>query len=158
MTRIQYTILDRCGKQNTVVDILTWIQNDNNDVPLEDNFPNEYIFAISIRSSWFVDIANYLATGKLPSSLSPREKRKVIQTIASYSWINEELYKTWPDLIIQRCVREDGVLEIIKDCHEEPCGGNFSDKRTTYKALLLGYYWPFVFKDANEYVKRCDNC
>jgi len=38
------TILDRLGKQNTVPDFLSRIQNDNNDAPVEDNFPDEYIF------------------------------------------------------------------------------------------------------------------
>eukprot|EP00253_Pinus_taeda_P036172 PITA_36172 len=48
--------------------------------------------------------------------------------------------------------------EILKACHDEPCGGHFADNRTTYKILSLGYYWPSIFKDAKEYVRRCDNC
>lgn len=43
------TILDRSGKENTTVDFLYRIQNDNKDVPIKDNFPDEYIFAVSIR-------------------------------------------------------------------------------------------------------------
>ena len=31
------------------------------------------------------------------------------------------------------------------------------DKRTTYKIICLGYYWPSIFKDAKEYVKRCES-
>jgi len=67
------------------------------------------------------------------------------------------LYKTGPDLIIQICVKEDEVLEILKACHNEPCGGHFVDKRIAYKILHLGYYWPSLFKDAKEYVHRCDS-
>ena len=100
------TILDRPRKQNTIANFLSRIQKENNDQPIEDKFPDEYILAVSTKSPWFGDISNYLTTGKLPSYLSPREKRKVIQISESYSWINEELYKTRPDLIIRRCVRE----------------------------------------------------
>ena len=46
----------------------------------------------------------------------------------------------------------------MKACHDEPCGGHFADKRTTYKVLKLGYYWPPIFKDSKAYVKRCDSC
>ena len=60
--------------------------------------------------------------------------------------------------MIRRCVQEDEIPEIIKACHVKPFGGNFSDKRTTYKILHLGYYWPSIFIDAKEYVKRCDTC
>ena len=34
----------------------------------------------------------------------------------------------------------------------------FSDKRTTYKVLHSGYYWPSIFKDASNYVNGCDSC
>ena len=60
--------------------------------------------------------------------------------------------------MIRRCVREEEMFDILKACHYEPCGGHFADKRTTYKILSLGNYWPSIFKDAKEYVRRCDNC
>eukprot|EP00253_Pinus_taeda_P018791 PITA_18791 len=30
-------------------------------------------------------------------------------------------------------------------------------KRTTFKLLILAYYWPSIFKDAKKYVKSCDS-
>jgi len=60
--------------------------------------------------------------------------------------------------MIRRCVREDEMPDILKAYHDEPCGGHFSDKRTTYKILYLGYYWPSIFKDAKEYVRWCGDC
>ena len=50
------------------------------------------------------------------------------------------------------------IPKILKACHDEPCGGHFSDRRTAYKILLLGYYWPSILRDTKEYVKRCDSC
>ena len=61
-------------------------------------------------------------------------------------------------MIIRRCVREGETFDILKSCHDEPCGGHFADKRTAYKVLHLGYYWPTLFRDAKAYVKSCDNC
>ena len=60
--------------------------------------------------------------------------------------------------MIRRCLREDEMPNILKACHDEPCAGHFANKRKAYKILSLGYYWPSIFKDAKEYVKRCDNC
>eukprot|EP00253_Pinus_taeda_P021947 PITA_21947 len=31
-------------------------------------------------------------------------------------------------------------------------------KRTSFKILSLGYYWPSIFKDSKKYVKSCDSC
>ena len=152
------TVLDRPGKQNTVADFLSRIQNTNEDSPVEDKFPDEYLFAVTTKTPWYADMANYLVTGKLPLHLFPNEKRKIIQESAHYSWISNELFKTGPDCIIRRCVREDEMPDILKACHDEPCGGHFADKRTAYKILSLGYYWPSLFKDAKQYVRRCDSC
>eukprot|EP00253_Pinus_taeda_P030628 PITA_30628 len=150
-------VLDRPGKQNIVADFLSRIQNIKDDTPIEDKFPDEFIFAVNTQTPWFADIANYLVTGKLPSHLFPREKRKIIQISSRYLWITNELYKISPDLMIKRCVREDEMPEILKACHDESCGGHFADKRTSYKILSLGYYWPSIFKYAKEYVRRCDS-
>lgn len=61
-------------------------------------------------------------------------------------------------MIIKRCVRNDEIIYILKSFHDEPCGGHFPAKRTTFKILSLGYYWPSIFKDNKEYVKSCDSC
>jgi len=151
------TMLDRPGKQNTVADFLSRIQNTKEDSPVEDKFPDEYLFAVTTKTPWYADIANYLVTGQLPPHLFPSEKRKIIQESSKYSWISNEYYKTGPDLVIRRCVREDEIPDILKACHDEPCGGHFADKRTAYKILSLGYYWPSLFKYAKQYVKICDS-
>jgi hypothetical protein len=49
-------------------------------------------------------------------------------------------------------------MTFLKECHDEPCGGHFADKRTTNKVLHPGYYWPTIFRDAKKYVRSCDKC
>ncbi|GJU21318.1 reverse transcriptase domain-containing protein [Tanacetum coccineum] len=39
-----------------------------------------------------------------------------------------------------------------------PTGGHHSASVTTKKVYESGFYWPSVFKDTNEYVRRCDVC
>eukprot|EP00253_Pinus_taeda_P031973 PITA_31973 len=113
---------------------------------------------VSAHSPWYADIVNYLVAGKLPSHLSHREKRKIIQQSARYSWISGCLFHTGLDQEIRRCIREYEVYDILKACHNGPCGGHFSDKRTAHKVLRMGYYWPSLFKDAKKCVMACDKC
>ena len=57
------------------------------------------------------------------------------------------------------------MIKILLACHDGPCGGHFFNKRTTYKVLHSGYYWPSIFKDvpgmledvtvAKEWVDLC---
>eukprot|EP00253_Pinus_taeda_P033395 PITA_33395 len=145
------------SKENVFVDFLSWIKTDDN-TPVDDSFPDEYLFAVSAHSPWYADIVNYLVAGKLPSHLSHREKRKIIQQSARYSWISGCPFHIGLDQEIRRCIREDEVYDILKACHDGPCGGHFADKRTTHEILRMGYYWPSLFKDAKKYVKACNSC
>jgi hypothetical protein len=140
-----------------VVDFLSRLTSNENEPPIEDYFPNKHLFVISTNTLWFADISNYLVAGRLPQHLSPKEQQKIIKQSWRFSWIDDCLFHTGLDLIIRRCVREDEIHEILKYFHDSPCGGHFVDKQTGYKVLHQGYYWPMIFRDAKEYVKRCDN-
>ncbi|GKC46349.1 reverse transcriptase domain-containing protein [Tanacetum coccineum] len=50
------------------------------------------------------------------------------------------------------------TLKILAHCHSGPTGGHHSANVTAKKVYESGFYWPSVFKDANEYVRRCDAC
>ena len=76
---------------------------------------------------------------------------------ANYSWVKGDLFFTGPNLIIRMCVMEDEMYDILRACHDEPCGGNFLDKRITYKILLSSYYFSSIFKDEKDYIRNCDN-
>jgi len=147
------TIVDRPGKSNVVADYLSRLNNPGEAIPVDDEFPDEHLFAVSTKSPWFADITNYLVTGKLPPHLSAHEKRNIIHKSLAYSWIQGDLFYIGEYLIICRCVREEEVFDILKSSHDEPCGGHFVDKRTAYKVLRVGYFWPSLFKDAKQYVK-----
>jgi hypothetical protein len=72
------TIVDKPGKDNVVVDFLSRIEHDAKNTPFEDNFLDEHLFVVSANTLWYEDIANYIATGKVPRHLSYKEQRKII--------------------------------------------------------------------------------
>ena len=119
------TVIDRPGKENQVADFLSHLSTEGENVPVFDEFPDEHLFALATHRPWFAGIANYLATSELPQHLSSKEKQRIIQLSATYSWMGGDLYKTGPDLIIRRCVREDEMHDILKANHDGPCGGSF---------------------------------
>jgi len=71
-------VLDRPRKDNVVAKFLSLIKNEDDDIHVDDSFPDEHLFSLSINTPWFADMENYLATRKLPSHFSPHEKRKII--------------------------------------------------------------------------------
>ncbi|GJY38737.1 hypothetical protein Tco_0425101 [Tanacetum coccineum] len=55
--------------------------------------------------------------------------------------------------LTERCVAGSETLEILAHCHSGPTGGHHSANVTAKKVYEAGFYWPSVFKDANEYAK-----
>ena len=81
------TIVDKPGKDNVVADFLSRMDNNDECTPIEDNFPDEHLFAVSTKPPWYANIANYISTGKVPPHFSYREQQKIIHHSAQYSWM-----------------------------------------------------------------------
>lgn len=81
------TILDRPGKENQVADYFYRLQNSGEVVQVEDSFPDEHLFSISVFTLWYVDLANYLSTGKIPPSFSSKEKKRLIKKVRDIHWL-----------------------------------------------------------------------
>lgn len=125
---------------------------------MDDQIPNEHLFAISVLSPWFVDIANYLVLTQFPPHLSSKEKSKIMRKSAPFTWIGGNLFKLVLDQILRRCVREEEVFDILLTCHDRPYGGHFATKRIAFKILQAGYYWPTLHQDVKRYTSQCDQC
>nr|GEU49825.1 Gag-Pol polyprotein [Tanacetum cinerariifolium] len=57
-----------------------------------------------------------------------------------------------------RCVARNEILEILAHCHSGPTGVHHSASITRRKVYESGSFWPSIFKDAKDYVMRCDAC
>lgn len=120
---------------------------------MEDAFPDEHLFSISIQSPWFLDIANYLVIGRCPYFSSKYQKR-LIRESSKFEWINGFLFKKCPNHVMRRYVQEIDVYDILKACHDEPGVGNYSTVRTLHKILGVGYFWPTMTKDVAHYINN----
>nr|GFB68590.1 putative nucleotidyltransferase, ribonuclease H [Tanacetum cinerariifolium] len=50
------------------------------------------------------------------------------------------------------------AIDILNACHSGPTGGHYGANYTAKKVFDSGFYWPSIYKDAFELVKRCDSC
>jgi hypothetical protein len=72
------TIKDRPGRENLVADFVSRVPKTNNSLTVEDQFPDEHLFTVTIKTPWYTDVANYLAVGKLLPHLSSRERKLIV--------------------------------------------------------------------------------
>ncbi|GJR68327.1 reverse transcriptase domain-containing protein [Tanacetum coccineum] len=60
--------------------------------------------------------------------------------------------------VIRRCVSGQEAYDILKACHSGPTGGHYGANYTARKIFDSGFYWPTIYKDAHDFVTRCDIC
>lgn len=148
-------IVDKLGKENVVADLLSRLILPIDEKGIMDNqLPDENLFTISTLSPCFFIMDGYLVVETFPVNLSFKEKRNIIKKNSPFTLIGGNLFKLGPHQILRRCVREEEVFDIVSTCHDGPCGGHFSSKRTTFKYLQVGYYWPTLHQDVRRYTSR----
>nr|GFA93535.1 reverse transcriptase domain-containing protein [Tanacetum cinerariifolium] len=86
------------------------------------------------------------------------QKQKFFKDARHYFWDDPYLFRTRADQIIRRCVAGKEAIDILNACHSGPTGGHYGAKYTAKKVFDSGFYWPTIYKDAFELVKRCDSC
>ncbi|XP_070025777.1 uncharacterized protein [Nicotiana sylvestris] len=155
-------IVDRKRSKNQVADHLSCLEEEGrpcDGLEINDSFPDEQLLSVSVNSMpWFADVANFLVTGIILYELSSNQIKKLKWDSLDYYWDEPYLFKICNDGVIRRCVLEEEQLSILDACHSSPYGGHHGRARTTSKVLSCGFYWPILYKDAGDLVKRYDEC
>ena len=58
--------------------------------------------------------------------------------------------------VLLKYVNVEKYVKILNDMHSGVCGGHFMAKTTDHKMTRARFWWPTLFKDSHELVKKCD--
>ena len=107
--------------------------------------------------SWMDPILDYLSKEILPAD--QKEVAKIRKTATRY-WISREgkLYKRSYTGSYLLCVHPDLVQNLLYEIHEGVCDGHTGGRSLAHRAIGQVYWWPYMQKDAAQYVKRCEKC
>ena len=156
LTEFNYTVQYKLGKKHLQANHLSRISTELSSTDIDDKFPDVRLFAIRKVPSWYKYIAEFLRTHQFPPHMDKNEGRKVRVNSSHFFIISDKLYRRGIDGILRRCMDYTEVPSILEACHDSACGGHFSGRLTTQKALQAGYFWPTMFVDAEDHTKRCD--
>jgi hypothetical protein len=122
------------------------------------SLPNESLFLINTSNPWYRHILLYLQTQHFQPNISREERRCIRHHSHHYLIISDTFYHRGIDTIFRGCLIHEEVENVLNDCHLGTCGGHLSGMATTQKILRTGYFWPSIFKDYIEAVKKCPPC
>ncbi|MCO5569821.1 hypothetical protein L7F22_023535 [Adiantum nelumboides] len=84
--------------------------------------------------------------------------RAINKEAEDYVLIKDNLYKRGKDGQLQMCATEEEYVPILQQAHSRQARGHFSAKKMAKSILYAGIWWPTLFMDAEEFVKKCDEC
>ena len=125
--------------------------------PTEIKGVTAHVQQIMVGSSWMDPIISFLKEDTLPSEKLEDEK---IWRKAPRFWLSEDqkLYKhsfSGPYLL---CIHPETSKLLLEELHEGICGNHTGGRSLSHKAITQGYWWLNMQKEAQEYVKKCDQC
>ena len=71
---------------------------------------------------------------------------------------DQKLYKHFISGPYLPCVHLEASELILEELHEEICRSHTGGRSLSHRAIIQGYWWPNMNKEAHEYVKKCDHC
>jgi hypothetical protein len=87
-----------------------------------------------------------------------KTKKKLVYESKRHLWDAPYLYRVCADGLLRRCVPTAERLKIIEKCHAAPYGSHYGVFRTQAKIWQSGFYWPSMYEDTKNFVRRCPNC
>nr|GEV11616.1 reverse transcriptase domain-containing protein [Tanacetum cinerariifolium] len=161
-----FKVVDTKGAENLTADHLSRLENPYQNVldpkEINESFPLETLNLVSTRGNqstpWFDDFSNYHAGNFIVKGVSSQQKSKFFKDVKHYFWDDPYLFKICGDQIIKRCVSGQEAINILKACHSGPTGGHHGPNYTARKVFDSEFYWPTIYRDAQDLVKNCDVC
>ncbi|GKB29734.1 reverse transcriptase domain-containing protein [Tanacetum coccineum] len=126
-------IKDKKGAENLVVDHLSRLENSNLGTFTEEEISDEFIdeLLMILKAELDNDEPGYVDYVNY-----------IVGKIVPPNWMPEK--------------QRSKIFEILAHCHYGPTGGHHSASITGRKVYESGFYWPSIFKDAKDYMMKCD--
>nr|GEV67925.1 reverse transcriptase domain-containing protein [Tanacetum cinerariifolium] len=161
-----FKVVDTKGVENLAADHLSRLENPHQNVldpkEINESFPLKTLNLVSTRgnqsSPWFADFANYHVGNFIVKGMSSQQKSKFFKDVNHYFWDDPYLFKICADQVIKRCVSGQETIEILKACHSGSTGGHHGPSYIARKVFDSEFYWPIIYRDAQNLVKNYDVC
>ena len=114
-----------------------------------------HVHQIRAGPSWMDPIVLFLKEDVLPESKFEADK---IQRKGFWLSSNQKLYKRSFSSPYLLCVHPKAVELLLEELHERIYGSHTRGRSLSHRALTQGYWWLSMQKEAQEYVKKCDQC
>jgi len=107
----------------------------------------EDVFKIRNKvDNWMTLILKFLVHDTLPDNET--EAKRVRRQAASYTMVNEELFKRGFSVPLLKCLDPAQAEYVLAELHRGICGMHSGTRSMAIRVLRVGYYWSIIKNDA----------
>jgi hypothetical protein len=114
-----------------------------------------------LGEDWREAYIYFIRNQRLPAGMHARsaEAARVMRRSEGFVLVDNKLYRRGSRSgVLMKCItREDGY-DILREIHEGVCGNHAASRTLVGKAYRVGFWWSTVVSDAEDLVRRCQNC
>jgi ribonuclease HI len=110
-----------------------------------------------IDVDWRQPFIDYIREHKVPSDKNLGEQ--LIRRAKSYVLVGHKLYRRGASSgVLMKCFPREEGKGILEEIHKGVCGNHTSSRTLVSKAFRRAFYWPTALGNAEELVRRCQEC
>jgi hypothetical protein len=114
-----------------------------------------------LREDWREAFIVFIRDQKLSAGIdaSSAEAARVMCRSKGFILLNSKLYWRGARLgVLMKCVTKEEGYDILREIHEGVCGNHAASRTLVGKAYRAGFWWPTAVSDAEDLMRRCQNC
>ncbi|XP_073120721.1 uncharacterized protein [Henckelia pumila] len=113
------------------------------------------IIADVLEGDWRYEIHKYLTKNELLND--SKKAREIKRRALRFVMVDRILFKRSFSQPLLKCLGSDEANYVLREIHEGCCGNHLGSIALARKALLAGFFWPTMKKDASALVNSCYN-
>jgi hypothetical protein len=114
-----------------------------------------------LGEDWREAYIDFIRDQRLPAGMDARSAGAacVMRRSKGFILVDNKLYRRGARSgVLMKCVTKEDGYDILREIHEGVCDNHAASKMLVGKAYRAGFWWPTTVSDAEDPVRRCQNC
>jgi ribonuclease HI len=116
---------------------------------------------MTLGEDWREAYIDFIQDQRLPARMDARsaEAARVMRRSKGFILVDSKLDRRGARSgVLMKCVMKEDGYDILPEIHEGVCGNHAASRTLVEKAYRVSFWWPTAVSDAEDLVRRCQNC
>jgi hypothetical protein len=114
-----------------------------------------------LGEDWRETFIDFIQGHKLLAGMDAKSATaaRVMRRSKGFVLVEDKLYRRGARSgVLMKCVNAEDGHEILREIHEGVCGNHAASRTLVGKEYRAGFWWPTAVSNAEDLVRRCQNC